>query len=123
MEFSDDILSVEYEYFSCGFDVNVSLDVDLYAEYESFSFDSVQADFLFEYCKSNIVKSNNVVIKNSDLSQTLVMFNVTRLVNFLPTILPRLLIHFDIISSQLPQYWLVLSMFISFLIGLNYLIS
>ena len=39
LEFNDDILSTEYESFSCGFDVNVSLDVDLCAEYASFSFD------------------------------------------------------------------------------------
>ena len=69
LDFDDDILSVEYEYFSCGFDVNVSLDVDLCAEYESFSFDSVQADCLYVYYKSKIVESNNVVIKNSDLKR------------------------------------------------------
>ena len=38
LEFNNDILSVEYESFLCGFDVNVGLDVDLYAEYESFFF-------------------------------------------------------------------------------------
>jgi len=36
LEFSDDILFIEYEYFSCGFDVNVGLDIDLCAEYEYF---------------------------------------------------------------------------------------
>ena len=44
LNFHDDILSIEYESFSCGFNDNVSLDVDVYAEYESFSFDPVQAD-------------------------------------------------------------------------------
>jgi len=67
LDFDDDILSIEYGSFSCGFDVNVSLDVDLCDEYESFSFDPVQANHLFEYCKSEIVESNNVVITNFDL--------------------------------------------------------
>jgi len=47
LEFKDDILSIEYEYFSCGFDVNVGLDVDLCAEYESLSFDPIHHDFFF----------------------------------------------------------------------------
>ena len=47
LNFDDDIPSIEYESFSSGLDVNVSLDVDLYAEYESFSFDPVEADLLF----------------------------------------------------------------------------
>jgi len=41
LKFDDDILSIEYEYFSCGFNVTVGLDVDLRAEYESFSFDPI----------------------------------------------------------------------------------
>jgi len=32
LELHDDILSIEYESFSCGFDVNASLDVDMCAE-------------------------------------------------------------------------------------------
>jgi len=95
LDFDDDILSIEYESFSCGVDVNVSLDVDLSDEYESFSFDPIQADLLFEYYKSEIVESNNVFIKNFDLNQTLMIFNITGLVNFAPTIFPRLLIHVD----------------------------
>ena len=31
LDFKDDTLSIEYESFSCGFDVNVGLDVDLCA--------------------------------------------------------------------------------------------
>jgi len=46
-EFNDDILSIEYESFSCGFDVNVSFGADLCAEYESFSFEPIQPDLLF----------------------------------------------------------------------------
>ena len=36
LDFDDDVLSIENESFLCGFDVNVSLDVDLCAEYASF---------------------------------------------------------------------------------------
>jgi len=89
LDFDDDILSIENESFSCRFDVNVSLDVDLCTKYESFSVGHVQADVLFEYCKFEIVEPNNVVTKNFDLNQTLGFFNITRLVNFAPTILPR----------------------------------
>ena len=39
LEFNIDILSVEYEYFSCGFDITTSLDKSFSIEYESFSFD------------------------------------------------------------------------------------
>jgi len=39
LEFNDDILSVEYESFSCGLDVNESFDGSFCIEYESFSFD------------------------------------------------------------------------------------
>jgi len=46
LEFNDDILSIEYEYFSYGFNVNVALDVNLCAEYESFSFDPIPTNFL-----------------------------------------------------------------------------
>jgi len=47
LDFDDDILSIEYESLSCGFDDIVSLNVDVCAEYESFSFDPVEADLLF----------------------------------------------------------------------------
>jgi len=46
----------------------LDFDDDLHAEYESFSFYPVQANLLFEYCKSEIVESNNVVTKNFDLN-------------------------------------------------------
>jgi len=68
LDIDDDILSVEYDNFSCGFDVSVSLDVDLGAKYESFSFDPIQADLIFQYCKSEIIESNNAVTKNLDLN-------------------------------------------------------
>ena len=48
MDFDDDILSVEYESFSCGFDVTEGLDVDFHVEFESFSFDPITPDLLFK---------------------------------------------------------------------------
>ena len=41
LEFNNDILAIAYESFSYGLYVNVGLDVDLCAEYKSFSFDLV----------------------------------------------------------------------------------
>ena len=97
----DNILYVEYKFFSCGFDIHGSYDDGFCVEYESFSFDLLQVDLLFEYCKSEIVKSNNVVTKNVDLNQTLVLFDMTRLVSCAPTILLELLIHDDIVSRTM----------------------
>ena len=55
MDFNDDILSIEYKSFSCGFDANVGLDVDLCAEYESFSFDPIQLDFFLNLTSLNLL--------------------------------------------------------------------
>ena len=44
----DNILHIEYESF-CGLDVDMSLNKDFCAEYESFSVDPIQADLLLEY--------------------------------------------------------------------------
>jgi len=63
LECNDDVLSIEYESFLCGFDVDVSLDVDLHAEYESFSFEPIQIGLLFENCKSEFVESESIAIK------------------------------------------------------------
>ena len=101
LEFNDDILSVEYESFSCEFnfdenfdegfcveyeslffnrlippesfpieydsfcfDINVSLDVDLCAQYEYFSFAPIQANLLFESHKSKFIESEAMVTKH-----------------------------------------------------------
>ena len=74
----------------------------------------VQPDLLFEYYKSEIVESNGVVTKNFDLNQILVLFDIKRLVNFAPTILPRLLVHVDIIFMPMTSI-LVHSKYIHFL--------
>ena len=92
---NDDILSIEYESFSYGFDVNMSLDVDLCAEYESFPFNSIQTNILFETCKFEAIESDNLVIMNFNLGQTLLPFEIKRLVDFRPTILRGRLIHDD----------------------------
>jgi len=41
LKFNDVILSIEYESFSCGLDVNVGFDMDLCVEYEFSSFDPI----------------------------------------------------------------------------------
>ena len=63
LEFNDDILSVEYKSFACGFDDNESFDEGFYAKYESFSLDPIQSDFLFESCQSEFLKSDNLVVR------------------------------------------------------------
>jgi len=47
LEFDDDPFSVEYESFLCGFDVNKGLNVDIYVDYKSFSFDPIITNHLF----------------------------------------------------------------------------
>jgi len=69
LKFIDDILFIEYEYFSCGFDVNVGLDVDLCAEYEPFSFDPIRIDHLYGNCKSKFVECRSIATKNFALNQ------------------------------------------------------
>jgi len=48
LDFDDDILYTEYEYFSCGLDVTKGLDVGFPIEFESFSFDPVIPGLLFK---------------------------------------------------------------------------
>jgi len=71
LEFDDDILSIEYEYFSCGFEINESFDEVVCALYESFSFDPTILDLSFASRKSEFVGSENIATKNFDLDQTL----------------------------------------------------
>jgi len=66
-KFNDDILSVKYESFSCRFDVNEGLDVDICVKYESFSFVPIITDHLSESSKFGIVKSKTFVTNNFDL--------------------------------------------------------
>ena len=82
MDFDDDILLVEHESFSCVFDIDESFDEDFYAKYESFPFDPIQIDFLFESCKSKLVASDNLVITNFDFEWTLTPFETKRRVDF-----------------------------------------
>ena len=100
-QFDDDIFSVEYESISCGFDVNVGLDVDLCAEYESFSFEPIQIDLLFGNCKSEFVKSESIANKTFAVDQTYKRIGLNRLVPFAHTILPRLIVHDNPISRPM----------------------
>jgi len=66
----------------------VGLEVDLCVEYESFSFDPIQADVLFESCKSDFVEFVNVVPENFDLDQTHTHIDLKGLVDLGPSYLP-----------------------------------
>jgi len=65
LKFNDDVLSIEYESFSCGFDVNVGLNENL-AEYEYFSFVPIHPDFLFESHKYELFESEAIVTEHFD---------------------------------------------------------
>jgi len=98
LQFNDDILSIEYEYFSYEFDATVGLDVNLRAKYESFSFDPIQTNFFFESHKSKFVESKAIIIEHFDLDQAHMYVELKRLVDLGSIMLPRLLISDDTIS-------------------------
>jgi len=79
LDFNDGILSIEYESFSCVFDVNVGLDVDLSTEYESFSFNPIQTDLLFESCGSKFIESETIVTENFAWTRLYRILNLTDL--------------------------------------------
>ena len=91
----DDILSVEYEYFSFGFDIIESFDKGFYVEYESFSFDRIITNVPFESRKSDFVKTENFISMTIDLDQTFEHAKFKGLVGFGPIVLPRPLISDD----------------------------
>jgi len=64
LDFDDDVLFVEYESFSCEFDINECFDEGFYAAYESFSFDPIIPDILFESYKSKFVEPEVIVTEN-----------------------------------------------------------
>ena len=97
----DNILYVEYESFFCEFNIHGGSDDGFYANYESFSFDSIQTDFLFEYYKSKFVEFEMIATKNLALDQTHAHILLNRLVNLAPPIFPRLLVHDDIVSRPM----------------------
>ena len=82
----------------------MSMWVDLYAEYESFSFDPIRIELLFENCKSKFVESGSIATKNFALNQIHAHFGTQRLVDFAPTILPRPFIHDDLISRPMTNW-------------------
>ena len=66
-----------------------------------FFFDPIQTNLLFKSCKSELVESEIIVIKNCVLDQTLAHFNIKRLVDFGSTVLLRPLIHDNLVSRQM----------------------
>jgi len=95
------ILYVEYESFSYEFDIHGSSDDGFCAEYESFAFDLIKSNLLFESRKSELIKSETIVIENFDLVQTAELLEITGLVDLGPSILPRSILHDDIISRRM----------------------
>ena len=79
----------------------MGLDVDLCAEYEYFSFEPIQIDLLFGNCKSEFVESESIANKKFALDPTYTHIGLNKLVNFAPTILPRLIFHDDPISRPM----------------------
>jgi len=67
LQFDNDNFSVEYESFSCGFDVNEGLNVDTCVEYNSFSFDPVITNHLFEPPKSKFLEFKTFVPMTANL--------------------------------------------------------
>jgi len=86
------------------FAMNVSLDVDLCAEYESFSFDHIQADLLFESHKSQFIEPEAIVTEHFDLDQTHIHIDLKGLVDLGPSYLPRPVIHDDYISRLMTHF-------------------
>ena len=59
---------------------------------------------LFESHEAEFVESEAIATKNFDLDQTLTHFDIKRLVNLGPTILPRHLIHDDKVSRRMTHF-------------------
>jgi len=87
--------------FFCEIDIHGSSDDGFCADHEFFSFDPIQTDFLFEYCKSKFVESEIIATRNFSLNQTHMQIGLNRLVNLAPAILPKLFIHDNIVSKPM----------------------
>ena len=98
LDLDNDILSIEYESFSYGFDVSMVLDVDLCAEYESFSLEPIQPDFLFESHKSKFIESEAIVTEHFDLDQNPAHITLKGLVDLGLTNLPSPFIYDHVLS-------------------------
>ena len=79
LDFNDDILSIEYESISYGFNVTMGLDVARCVEFETFSFDPILTDLLFKSDKSKFVEFETFVPMIADLDQTPRMLNLQNL--------------------------------------------
>jgi len=87
------------ESFSCGFDVNEGLNVKTCAEYESFSFDPIITNHLFEPSKSEFLESETFVPIITNLDQTLEHAKIKRLVDLRLINVPRRLVHGDQLAT------------------------
>jgi len=103
LEFNNDILSIEYDSFSHGFEINKSLDEGFYVEYESFSFDPIVTDILFEPHKSKFVESEIFVPMAFGLDRTLTYIEIEGLVDLAVTVLRRPFVHYDVVSRPMPH--------------------
>ena len=83
----------EYECFSYGLDKIESLDVDLYADYESFSIAPIITYHFCESFKSKFLESKPFEPVTCNLNHTLKYAKITRLVNLGPTNVPRYCVH------------------------------
>ena len=100
-DFDDNILPVEYESFSGEFGIHGSSDDGFHADYESFSFNSIQSDFLFESSKSESVESEMITTDDFTLDQTHMHIELKGLVDLEPFALPRQFIHGNIVSRPM----------------------
>ena len=99
-EFDDNILPVEYESFSGEFGIHGSSNDGFRADYESFSFNSIQSDFFFESSKSESVESE-MITTDDFIDQTHMHTEFKGLVDFDPFAWPKLLVHADPISRPM----------------------
>ena len=87
--------------FHMGFEISKSFDKGFCVEYQSFSFDPIITDILFESSKSEFVESETFVPMTFALDQTLTYIEIDKLVDFAPTVLPRPFINCDIVSRPM----------------------
>jgi len=89
----------EYECFSFGSDKIESLDVDLYVEYESFSFAPIITHHFYEAFKSDFFESKPFAPITVDLNHSLEYAKIKGPMNLGPTNVPRYFVH-DYHSSR-----------------------
>ena len=71
MAFDNNLLSIKYDSFSCGFHVEMGLDVNLCVEYQTFNFDPIIIDLLLDPPESTFVEFETFVLDTPCLDQIL----------------------------------------------------